>query len=124
MLAVGGVHAAAATAPGFELRTAGNVPEAVRAAARNGVDALVVAAPDAVADLRRRFPALPLIAVVGPGEQAAILAALAGGADEVVSAAAALDEATFAPAVERALARRGAAELGTGDTQLRTMLRI
>ena len=121
VLAVGGVHAAAATAPGFELRTAGNVPEAVRAAARNGVDALVVAAPDAVTALRRRFPALPLIAVVRPGQQTAILAALAGGADEVVSAAA-LDEATIARAVERARARRGAAELGTGDTQLRTII--
>jgi serine phosphatase RsbU (regulator of sigma subunit)/anti-sigma regulatory factor (Ser/Thr protein kinase)/PAS domain-containing protein len=83
--------------------------------------AYAVAAPDAVAELRRRFSHLPLIAVAGRGGEDAVLAALAVGADEVVPTAR-LDEATIAAAAARAQARRTAVEHGTEDAQLRTII--
>ncbi|HYZ28461.1 MAG TPA: PAS domain S-box protein, partial [Thermoleophilaceae bacterium] len=120
VLTVGEVPSAAAANAAIELRTAGGVAEAVRAAAGGGLDGLVVAAPDAIAELHRQLPAVPLIALVGPREESATLAALADGADEVVSTPV-LDGATIAAAVQRARVRR-AAEVGAGAAQLRTII--
>lgn len=101
-----------------EVRCVRRIDEAIGVLAVGGVDAVVIDvgpadAVGATAQVRRRVADVPIV-VVGDGDEADALAALAAGADDVVEESEAGDR--LAPALERSRARRAAVARTGGRT--------